>query len=85
MTVEKLTSLKTLDFYSPAVFYIEVKGKVDKSLSESLGAMKISHHMRGDKTIVSRLEGEILDQAALFGIMNTLYEMRFPVIIIKAI
>ena len=32
-----LIPLKKVDFYSPAVFLIEVKGKIDKSFSDMLG------------------------------------------------
>jgi len=77
--------LKKVDFYSPTVFLIEVKGKIDKNLSDTLGDLKISHNTIDEKTTVSRLHGEVLDQAALMGILNALYEMRFPIVSLKII
>jgi len=80
-----LIPLNKVDFYSPAVFLIEVKGKVDKSLSDTLGALKINYHTIDGKTTVSRLKGMVLDQTALMGILNALYEMRLPIVSLKII
>ena len=77
--------LKKVDFYSPAVFLIEVKGKIDKSLSDMLGVLKISYDPIDEKTTVSRIKVKVLDQTALMGILNTLYEMRLPIVSIKII
>ncbi len=80
-----LAPLKKVDFYSPAVFLIEVKGKIDKSLSDTLGASKISYYPIDEKTTVSRLKVKVLDQTALMGILNALYEMRLPFVSLKII
>jgi hypothetical protein len=79
------TPLNAYTFFSPAKFRIEVKGKINKDLSDLLGALEISYSRPDAKIYVSRLEGEIIDQAALVGILNTLYEMRFPIISIKVL
>ncbi len=76
-------SLKKIDFISPVRVRIEVKGVVDKSYSDYLNGLVIRHHTSGDKIRYTGLEGEVADQAALLGVLNTLYEMRFPLISIS--
>ena len=63
-------------------FIIGVKGKLEKDLSEIFGGLSIKHKKENDG-IVSYLEGEIIDQAELIGILNTLFNMRFPIIKVK--
>lgn len=50
------TLLENMDFYSPAVFSIEVKGKVDKGLWEYPGEPDNSYHLRDDKIMTTKLE-----------------------------
>jgi hypothetical protein len=70
---------ENIDFATSNYFRIAVKGKVDKSLSEIIGEMSISYDTINSNTI-SCLEGEFIDQAELIGILNTLYNLRFPII-----
>ena len=73
-----------VDFSAPAKFEIEVGGVLNKNLSDFLGGLSISHATNNEKKI-SLLRGEILDQAALIGILNSLYEMRFPILCVQII
>jgi hypothetical protein len=41
--------------------------------------MRIENLARDDGKIESVLEGRLLDQAALSGVLNTLYELHLPV------
>jgi len=63
-------------------FRIDVVGKLDESLSDNLGGLSISYKIENNSTI-SFLEGEIIDQAELIGILNTLYNMRYKIIGVK--
>ena len=67
------------DFATSNHFKIAVKGKIDKSLSEIIGGMSISYDTINSNTI-SCLEGEFVDQAELIGILNTLYNLQFPIV-----
>ena len=69
-----------LTYSSPAHIHIEVKGALDKKLSDYLGGLKIEWRTDRNKTKISHLEGEITDQTSLMGVLNTLYDMRFPII-----
>ncbi len=68
-----------IDFTIANIFRIKVVGELDKSLSNNLGGLSINYKIENNKTI-SHLEGEIIDQAELIGILNTLYNMRFKII-----
>ena len=67
-----------VDFYSEAAFQIEVKGYVKKGTAGIFSNIRIQYKTVG-KSVISFLEGEILDQAELIGILNSLYNMRFPI------
>ena len=64
-----------INISSPVNVSIEVKGSLDKTLSDLLGGLNIRN-----KSSVSYVEGIVADQAALVGILNTLFNMRFPII-----
>ena len=67
-----------IDFKKKAIYKIIVKGSVNKELSNSLLGMQI-YKDRINKT-ESSIVGVISDQAALSGILNTLYERHLTVI-----
>ena len=74
---EKLED-QEIDFKKKAIYKIIVKGSVNKELSNSLLGMQI-YKDRINKT-ESSIIGVISDQAALSGILNTLYEKHLTVI-----
>jgi len=78
--MKALEDISFLKYYSPAHIQIEVKGTLDKKLSDYLGGLKIDWRSDKNKINISCLEGQIADQASLFGVLNTLYNMRFPLI-----
>jgi len=64
----------------PAIYRIRVRGHLDAKWSERLEGMNITdvrHSEKDDETI---LVGRLADQAALAGVMNTLYEQHLPVL-----
>ena len=71
--------IENIDFTTTNNFRIDVVGKLNKNLSEIFGGLSINYKIENNKTI-SHLEGEIIDQAELIGILNTLYNMRFKII-----
>jgi len=52
-------------------------------MSDRMSGMRISHQTQEDGPIVSTLEGQLLDQAALFGVLVSLYNMRLPLISVE--
>ena len=63
-----------------ATYRIRVRGRLDTGLSDRVEGMRIENLTRGDDTVESVLEGRLADQAALAGVLNTLYELHLPVI-----
>ena len=76
---------KGLKFETPATFRIRVQGELDESWSDRLGGMSITTTRSEDSLPVSTLMGQLLDQAALAGVLNTLYEMHLPLIAVETI
>lgn len=64
----------------PATYRIEVLGRLDSSWSERLAGMKIT--TTGGAGIVTRtiLQGQVMDQSALAGVLNTLCDLGLPLI-----
>jgi len=78
-------SLKGLDFTHPAVYRIRVRGHIDDALSDHLGGMVITRAFTAEKEPMTILVGELLDQAALSGVLNHLYEMHLPLLTVESL
>ncbi len=61
------------------VYQISVSGFLEPSWSGRLSGMRIVHNKNDLKTITT-LTGELKDQSALNGVLNTLFDQRYPVI-----
>jgi hypothetical protein len=66
-----------------AVYCIRVIGFVDESWSARLGGMTIAASSQAGKKIVTTLSGKLIDQAALFGVLKALYDMRLPLLSVE--
>ncbi len=62
-----------------STYQITVDGLVDEQFIESMNGMSVSHNRIKDKAL-STLTGELTDQSALNGILNTLFDYQFDVI-----
>jgi hypothetical protein len=69
-----------LTFDTPAVYRIGVQGFLDKSWSDRMNGVHIRVRNRPDEAPVTVLTGQFVDQAALAGVLNTLYDMGFPLL-----
>jgi len=65
---------------TPAIYRIRVQGKLDSKWSGLLENMNITEVKKPDGEIESILVGRLEDQAALSGILNSLYEMHLAVL-----
>jgi len=70
-------------FDIPATYQIIVQGKIDPTWSDRLEGMAIWQEVVESKPPVTTLEGELGDQAALAGVLNTIYELHLPVLSVK--
>ena len=72
-----------LPFDSPANYQIKLQGKIDQTWSDRLEGMTISLTTGEAGTLITTLEGELSDQAALAGVLKTLYELHLTVFSVK--
>ena len=63
----------------PAIYRIRIRGKLDANLADRLEGMHIENLAQSNGKVESVLEGSLLDQAALSGILNKLYDLHLPV------
>ena len=77
MQSERIVDYPTMS--GPAIYRIRVRGKLDAKLAERLEGMHIENLALNSGKVESVLEGRLLDQAALSGILNKLYDLHLPV------
>ena len=71
-----------LTLYEPAFYRIRIQGALDESWAEELG-MGIGWIKEIDRGPVTILKGEVLDQAALVGLINRLYGLGLPLVSVE--
>ena len=78
MTSQKTTS--GFSFRIPTVYKIIIQGEMDENWSDRLGGMQISVTREKEDQPQTELTGRMNDQAALMGVLNTLYDFQFTII-----
>jgi hypothetical protein len=68
-----------LSLAAPGTYTIQVQGHLDATWSNRLGGMRIATSGTG-RHAVTVLFGRLVDQAALLGVLNALYELGLPLI-----
>jgi hypothetical protein len=81
----KESSKKGLRLETPSTYRIRVQGRVDSSWADRLGGMTMTEDSSYDQAAVTILEGHLPDQAALSGVLNTLYEMHLPLLSVESL
>ena len=79
------TSPGKLCMVSPANYKISILGFLNQDTVDRLGGLTIENQaedLESGKSITT-LKGELKDQAALLGALNTLYNMRLPLLSIE--
>jgi hypothetical protein len=71
---------KGLTFDTPAVYQIGVQGCLDRSWSDRMNGVEICVQSPPDEAPMTLLTGRFIDQAALAGVLNTLYDLGFPLL-----
>jgi len=74
-----------LSIDQPALYRIRIKGELEESWSDRMAGMQIRRQTEEDGSIMSTLEGHLIDQAALFGVLVALYNMRLPLISVECL
>ena len=66
----------------PAFYRIQIQGYLGQHWSESMGGLTISVTGERDQPVTT-LSGEVLDQAALMGVLNGLYGMGYTLLSVE--
>lgn len=69
----------------PATYRIQVAGYLNKNWSDRLGGLTINSTNPEEKQSITTISGCILDQAALFGVLNALYDLRLPLLSVECL
>jgi hypothetical protein len=74
------SSRPVLPFDRPAFYQIIVQGRVDPTWQDRFEGLAILSIDRETSPPITTLQGQLTDQAALAGVLNTLYELHLPVL-----
>ena len=74
-----IDSDKCLRARPPGNYRIRVAGRLGADWSDRLGGLQISAESEGERS-VTILAGPLIDQAALLGVVNTLYDLQLPIL-----
>lgn len=74
-----LPSRPPILFDCPATYQIIVHGRIDSGMSDLLGGMTIQIESGETDCLATTLKGELRDQSALVGVLNSLYELHLTV------
>ena len=67
------------------IYAIHIAGRLDRSWADRLGDLTIVSIEEDDEghQPVTVLKGCLPDQAALLGVLNTLYNLRYPLLFVR--
>jgi hypothetical protein len=66
-------------------YQIAIKGVLDTEWSNRLGGAEIVHAQSADGQSMTILTGEMVDQTALLGVLNTLYDLHLPIVSVECL
>jgi hypothetical protein len=70
-------------FDRPATYQIDVQGRIPATWCDRLEGMVITERTVEAETAVTTLVGELADQVALAGVLNTLLELHLSVVSVE--
>jgi hypothetical protein len=77
---------KALKIWTGATYRICVQGRLDKRYCNRLGGLTISVENDDNHAPVTTLYGRLVDQAALLGVLNTLYNsLHLPLLLVECV
>ena len=74
-----------IKFEKPGRYRIVVQGRIDPSWSDRLGGMQITTSKGEEDAPKTTLTGNLRDQAQLSGVLNSLYDLHLPILIVECL
>ena len=78
--MNKPKAIVNFDFGGSATYQIVVQGNMEKKWHGRLGGMVVTTSSQKSGAPQTTLRGEIRDQAALHGLLETLYALHLPIL-----
>ena len=75
-----MTGLESLQFDQTAIYQIKVQGRLDERWAHWFDGMSIALEQAEDGSTVTVLTGTVIDQAALYGLINRVRDLGLPLI-----
>lgn len=69
----------------PATYQIGILGILDPKWSDYYGGMTIKHESEPNRGAITILTGQLTDQAALLGVLNSLYDFGCPILSVECV
>jgi len=66
----------------PVSYQIQVQGHLSQAWADYLGKMDVSVSSQGEQAVTT-LSGQVMDQAALMGLLNGLYDLGFSLLSVE--
>ncbi len=76
---------KGIKLETPTIYRIRVRAHLDGSWFYKVGGMVITKAFRDNGHSVTMLEGLLLDQEALAGVLNQIHELRLPLLCVECL
>jgi hypothetical protein len=73
----------SLSIDTPATYCIRFQGLLNPSWAFEFGHMRIEHTRNAGEPPVTTMTGRVVDQAALAGILNLVYDLGYPLLSVK--
>ena len=83
--MSQTASWKGLKLGTPATYRIRVQGHIGSNWSDRFGGMTVRREITADELKITVLEGLLPDQAALSGVLNTIYDLHLPLLNVECI
>jgi hypothetical protein len=71
--------------FEPATYRIGILGTLDKKWSDYYGGMTIEHESVLNQYPMTILTGQLTDQSALIGVINSLFDMGCPILLVECV
>ncbi len=75
-----MTGLESLQFDQTAIYQIKVQGRLDERWANWFDGMSIAFESAEDGSTITMLTGPVVDQAALYGLINRMRDLGLPLI-----
>lgn len=74
-----------LQLDQPAVYQIQIQGRLKESWSRWFDDMEITDKSDADGPTITSLTGKVADQSALHGVLNRIRDLNIPLISVQLI